>query len=56
MKFRYYITDLYKGSITGTNDKQIALGFAACEDYFVVDSHNDEWLQSNGSVLPVEPA
>lgn len=55
MKFRYYITNLYKGIIEGTNDDQLAAEFSASEDYFVVDSERGEYLQVSMR-YPVEDA
>ena len=56
MKFRYYITNLHEGDVEGTNDNQVAIDFAASEDYFVVDSERGEWLQASGNAIPVEDA
>lgn len=44
MKFRYYITDTFSGTIRGTNDSAVARELAECEDYFVVDADSGEWL------------
>lgn len=46
-KFRYYITDLFKGEVVGTNSKDLAAECAACEDFYVVDSETAEWLYFN---------
>lgn len=46
-KFRYYITDLYDGSIKGTNEESVARGCAVSEDYFVVDTKDGTWLQGD---------
>lgn len=54
MKFRYYITDLNDGVIAGTDAIQVVLDYSLCEDYFVVDSHTGEWLQADGSRVPVK--
>jgi hypothetical protein len=49
-KFRYYITDLYDGSIKGSNNQTTAEDFATCEDYFVVNTETNEWLRPQGPV------
>lgn len=46
-KFRYYITDICDGCIKGTNTEAVALEFAQCEDYFVVDTASGKWLAGN---------
>ena len=48
MKFRYYITDLDKGLIVGTDEPETARDFAASEDYFVVDTSNGTRLTVDG--------
>lgn len=50
MKFRYYITALYDGSIRGTNDQETASDLAQSEDFFVVDAEAGEWIQPDGRV------
>jgi hypothetical protein len=54
MKFRFYITDLFQGSIVGTNDVLVATGVANCEDFFVVDTLNGTWLQSEGDSAEIQ--
>lgn len=54
MKFRFYITDIGNGCIRGTNSVKDAEDFAACEDYFVVDTETGEWVNLNGR-SPVAP-
>lgn len=57
MKFRYYITDLFAGTVEGTNDSGLADNLSRSEDYFVVDSETGEWLGTDGtrrSVLDAE--
>jgi hypothetical protein len=54
MKFRFYITNTFDGNVEGTNDQNKAEELAACEEYFVVDSDNGEWLQATGNRVPVE--
>jgi hypothetical protein len=48
-QFRYYITDLFDGKIVGTDDICVAINSSSCEDYFVVDTHTNEWLLSDGT-------
>lgn len=43
-KFRYYITDLFDGVIKGTDNKDTALSYAQCVDFFVVDTETGLWL------------
>lgn len=54
MKFKYYVTDLYSGSIKGINDDAEAPNIAECEDFFVVDSTTGEWLIPGGERVDVE--
>lgn len=54
MKFRYYITDLMRGCIVGTNETKEAESVALCEDYFVVDTETGEQLAIIGGRVPVE--
>ena len=44
MQFRFYITDLFSGSIRGTNDIEVATNFAVTEDAFVFDALADQWM------------
>jgi hypothetical protein len=46
-KFRFYITDLFEGVITGTDDEAMARRLALSEDFFVVDSENNLWITSH---------
>lgn len=51
-KFRYIITDLYNGSLRGTDSADVATELSACEDYFVLDTqgaNGPEWIV-NGRV------
>jgi hypothetical protein len=48
MKFRYYITDLFEGSISGTDKRSVAEDLAQSEEYFVVDSKTGEWMETGG--------
>lgn len=50
MKFRYYITDLFNGQISGSNNEDQAKELAQCEEYFVVDTETGQWLTPNGPV------
>lgn len=46
MKFRYYITDTYAGTVIGTNNLNVATDFATSEDHFVVDALSGEMLMA----------
>jgi hypothetical protein len=48
MTFKFLITDLNEGNVSGTNDPDLAQDLSACEDYFVVDSTTGEWLLADG--------
>ncbi len=54
MKFRFYITDTYSGSVVGTNDEQKAHDLSASEDFFVVDTQTGEWITTDGAVEVTE--
>ncbi len=54
MKFRYYITSNFDGTITGTDDEAIAKSSAESEDDFVVDTQEGKWLQPEGTSVDVE--
>lgn len=47
MKFRYYITDTFRGLVVGTNSEEVAKDFTACDEYFVVDSETGVWLMDS---------
>ena len=49
MTFKFLITDLNEGSVSGTNDPDLAQDLFACADYCVVDSTTGEWLLADGS-------
>lgn len=51
--FQYYITDLSEGAIRGTNIERVAVDYSTCEDYFVVDADNNEWLQADGKRVKI---
>lgn len=48
MKFRFYVTDPFDGSLKGTNSEETARHFAECDDFFVVDTETGMWLTSDG--------
>lgn len=48
--FRYYIFDPFEGRPVGTNSTEVAYEFAAAEDFFVVDTNTNRWLDMEGSV------
>jgi hypothetical protein len=48
--FHFYITDLHNGKVTGTDDRDLALSRAQCEEYFVLEPAENKWLTSNGPV------
>ena len=50
MKFRYYITDLFEGCVTVTNDTNKAKNYCTCSDYFVVDSETGKWMSENEEI------
>jgi len=54
MKFKYYITSLDNGNITGTNDPVIAADLALSEDNFVVDTETGQWLLEDGNRQDIE--
>lgn len=54
MKFRYYITDLGKGVIEGSNDPALIADLCLCEDYFIVDTETGLWINTSGSDEIVE--
>ena len=54
MKFRFYITDLNNGQVSGTNDPDLAADVSLSEDFFVVDSETGEWINANGSHVEVQ--
>lgn len=56
MKFRYYITDLFKGTVEGTDNSALADNLARSEDYFIVDTETGEWLQTSGYRMEVRDA
>ncbi len=45
-RFRYYIADTFNGCVKGTNDRDMAVELAACDEYYVIDSEKGEWIDS----------
>ena len=56
MKYRYYVTDLHAGRVTGTDDPELARQWAHDPDAFVVDSQEGKWLtlDDNDNVIESE--
>ena len=52
--YTYYITDLFEGNVTGTNDEKIAKDYALCEDYFVIEPAKNIWHTSDESELEIK--
>ena len=46
---RFYIVDTCEGRVRGTDSEKIAKEYAQSEDFFVIDSKTDKWLQSEAS-------
>ena len=44
MNYRYYITTVDDGTVYGTNDKEVAIGYSHSEDAWVIDTKNNEWI------------
>lgn len=44
MKFRYYIVNLFDGTVSGRNDLATAEQYALSDDFFVIDSESGEHL------------
>ena len=55
MKFRYYVTDLFDGTIKGVTNEEDAMNYAECEDFFVVDVELGQQLLPEGERCDVEP-
>lgn len=53
MEFRYYIADLMKGTIEGTNDTLLADSLCYREGYMIVDVVRGERLLAGGERLEV---
>jgi len=43
-KFRYYITNLFEGTIEGSDDEKAMNEASHCDEYFIVDTNTGEWL------------
>lgn len=54
MKFRYYIADLFEGTVWGTNDENKAKGYAQCADYYVIDTEASVWIPESGEPIEIE--
>jgi hypothetical protein len=54
MKFRFYVTDLTNGSVSGTDDPDLAADVSLSEDFFVVDSESGMWLSANGDQVDIQ--
>lgn len=53
-KFRYYIVSAFTGSVTGTNDKQLAESFAPSEDDWVIDVVDNKHIHNSLGLSPEE--
>ena len=54
MKFRYYIADPFEGVVKGTDDEAVAKNYAACFDFFVVDSQEGVFLLESGEADDIQ--
>lgn len=50
MKYRYYIIDLNKCDIIGTNSIPIVDNFIECDDCFVIDAQEGFWFHEDRDV------
>ena len=48
MRFRYYIVDADDGQVYGTDDDDVALASADCENRFVINAKSGEQLMYDG--------
>jgi hypothetical protein len=48
LPFRFIIVDQFDGCVKGTNNEVLALQFAECDEYYVIDSETGKWLVFNG--------
>lgn len=48
MSFPYIVVDLINGAVKGIRNEQDAVEQAQCEDVFVIDVINNEWILSDG--------
>jgi hypothetical protein len=53
-KFRFYITNAHSGAIEGTDDEELAVQAAKCEDFWVIDTNTGYWLIDGGAQVPEE--
>jgi hypothetical protein len=56
MTFRFYITNINDGTVAGTNDESLANDYAQSQDYFVIDTTNNLWLQPDGQTVEIQSA
>lgn len=54
MGFRFYIWDCYEGAYFGTDDAQLAEDYAACCDYYVVDTETNRQFLEDGTSSDVK--
>ena len=52
---RFYIVDTLDGAVRGTDSETVAKEYAQSEDFFVIDSKTDKWLQSELSSAKIKP-
>lgn len=52
----FYITDTYDGRVVVTSDEAQAKAYAQAEEFFVVNSDTNKWLQPDGTETEVQPA
>lgn len=53
MQYRFFVTDLFDGTVHGTNDEVLARDYAQSEDFFIVDAVSNVWIQPDGTDLPI---
>lgn len=53
-KFKYYITNLFDGNLSGTNDDVKAKELSECDEFFVVNAETGRWLNGGGKESDVE--
>lgn len=54
MKFRYYVTNTLDGFVVDTNNENVAENYAESDEFFVVDTETNEWLQPDGTREQIE--
>lgn len=47
---RYYIVSMAEGSVTTTDNEEVARDFQMSEEFFVIDSVKSLWFTENGDV------